>query len=293
VIKRVAQSKTNILHGHGAKGGAFARLAVSRRRPLRVYTPHGGSLHYDNSTLAGMLHLATERLLMPRTDLFLFESNYSADIFRRKIGDPRDRLRVVHNGVAREECEPVALAPNPTDLIFMGELRMLKGVDILIDAIAYLRDAGRAVTATMVGDGPDRLALIAQAERLGLSQAVVFVPAMPARQALALGRVMMMPSRAESLPYVVLEAAASAKPLIASRVGGIPEIYGPLTNTLVPPGDPIALAAAIAASLDGPPTAADIAQKLSARVAASFSLDAMVDGVMAGYQAGLARLGRQ
>jgi glycosyltransferase involved in cell wall biosynthesis len=170
---------------------------------------------------------------------------------------------------------------------------MLKGVDILIDAIAYLRADGRAVTATLVGDGPDRLALIAQVGRLGLSQAVRFMPAMPAREAQALGHVMVMPSRAESLPYVVLEAAASAKPLIASRVGGIPEIYGPLTNTLVPPGDPAALAAAVAASLDDPSTAADIAQKLSARVVASFSLDAMVDGVMAGYEVGLARLGRQ
>jgi glycosyltransferase involved in cell wall biosynthesis len=113
---------------------------------------------------------------------------------------------------------------------------------------------------------------------------------MPARQAQSLGRVMVVPSRAESLPYVVLEAAASAKPLIATRVGGIPEIYGPLTNILIPAGDIGALACAIAASLDEPEAADNTAQKISARVAASFSCDAMVDGVMAGYQAALASM---
>ena len=58
---------------------------------------------------------------------------------------------------------------------------------------------------------------------------------MPARQAMALGKIMVAPSRFESLPYVVLEAAAAGKPLITTQVGGIPEIYGPLANTLVPP----------------------------------------------------------
>jgi glycosyltransferase involved in cell wall biosynthesis len=227
---------------------------------------------------------------MLRTDLFLFESIYSSDIFRRKIGDAGKRVRVVHNGVARAEFEQVPLAPDATDLMFIGELRPVKGIDVLIDAIARLHGEGRNVTATLVGDGPDRAMLVARAERLGLAQAVRFMPAMPVRQAQALGRVMVLPSRAESLPYVVLEAAASAKPLIATNVGGIPEIYGPLTNTLILAEDPVALARAIAKSLDDPAAAADVAQRLSARVAASFSLDAMVDSVMAGYREALAGL---
>ena len=79
---------------------------------------------------------------------------------------------------------------------------------------------------------------------------------MPARQALALGRVMVVPSRVESLPYIVLEAAASGKPLIATKVGGIPEIYGPLSGNLVPAEDAPALAEAIGRSLDEPAAAA-------------------------------------
>ncbi len=94
------------------------------------------------------------------------------------------------------------------------------------------------MTATLVGSGPDREALAAQVERLGLSCAISFKPAMPARQAMALGRIMVVPSRSESLPYVVLEAAAGGKPLITTRVGGVPEIYGPLSDGLVPPRMP-------------------------------------------------------
>jgi glycosyltransferase involved in cell wall biosynthesis len=290
VMKQVDLSSADVLHGHGAKGGAYARLALTRKRAIRAYTPHGGSLLFGHDTLAGKIYLLTEALLMLRTDLFLFESQYSSEIFRRKIGDPGQSMRIVHNGVARDEFEPVALAPDATDLMFIGELRPVKGIDVLIDAIAQLHSAGRNITATFVGDGPDRDALMGQVERLGLTQAIRFMPAMPARKAQALGRIMVVPSRAESLPYVVLEAAASAKPLIATKVGGIPEIYGPLTNSLIPPQDAGALAAAIAWSLDNPAAAAEIAQKISARVAASFSCDAMVDGVMAGYQAALFRI---
>jgi glycosyltransferase involved in cell wall biosynthesis len=292
VMAIIAQSEADVIHAHGAKGGLYGRLAQPKKRALRVYTPHGGSLHYSRDTLSGRVNLTVESLLMLRTDLFLFESIFSSEEFRRKIGDPGDRLRVVCNGISPPEFEPVAVAPDATDLLFLGELRDIKGVDILIDALAQLHKAGRPVTATLVGDGPDRAAFVAQAERLGVANAIRFLAPMPARQAQALGRVMVFCSRAESMPYVVLEAAASAKPMLSTKVGGIPEIYGPFTNTLVPKEDPAALAAAIARSLDNPTEAADLAKKLSARVAISFSLDAMVNGVLEGYQAGFARIAK-
>lgn len=292
VMGKVAETNADVIHCHGAKGGVYGRLAMPKKRALRVYTPHGGSLHYSRDTLSGRINLTVESLLMLRTDLFLFESIFSSQEFHRKIGDPGDRLRVVHNGVSPPEFEPVTVASDATDLLFLGELRDIKGVDILIDAIAQLHKAGRPVTATLVGDGPDRAAYVAQAERLGVAGSIRFLAPMPARQAQALGRVMVFCSRAESLPYVVLEAAASAKPMIATKVGGIPEIYGPFTNTLIPKEDPGALATAIARSLDNPAEAADLAKKVSARVAALFSLDAMVEGVLAGYQAGFARMAK-
>ncbi len=287
VVRRAAQTEADVVHGHGAKGGAYARLSFGSKRAVRAYTPHGGSLLFNHDSLAGKFYLATERLLMLRGDLFLFESAYSADIFRTKIGDPRGLVRVVHNGVSRAEFEPIVTKPDATDLVFMGELRPVKGIDVLLEALARLHHAGRTVTATLVGDGPDREALQAQSGNLGLGGAVQFKPAMPGHVALTLGRIMVVPSRAESLPYVVLEAAAGGKPLITTSVGGIPEIYGPLTDTLIPPLDPTALAQAIGQALDNPVATAETARKLRERVQSKFSVDTMVDGVLSAYRTAL------
>src|SRR6185312_1162656 len=142
-------------------------------------------------------YLATERLLMLRGDLFLFESAYSEQIFRQKIGNPHGLVRVVHNGVSRAEFTPIEAVPNATDLVFMGELRPVKGIDVLIEAIALLHRQGRGVTATLVGSGPDRDTLGAQVKQLDLSDAIRFEPAMPGYKALTLGRIMVVPSRAE------------------------------------------------------------------------------------------------
>src|SRR5665647_520028 len=162
VMGRIAHSKADVVHGHGAKGGAYARMAFNGRRAVRAYTPHGGSLLFAHDSLAGKLYLTTEKLLMLGGDLFLFESAYSAEVFRRKIGTPAGLVRVVHNGVSRKEFEPIVTRADATDLVFMGELRPVKGIDVLIDAIALLKRDGRSVTATLVGDGPERDALHAQ-----------------------------------------------------------------------------------------------------------------------------------
>jgi glycosyltransferase involved in cell wall biosynthesis len=286
VARRAADVAADVVHGHGAKGGAYARFA-NAERAIRVYTPHGGSLHYDWGAPAGFLYLASERLLMRCTDLFLFESAYGRDVFRAKVADPGARARVVHNGVAEAEFAPVVANAQATDLVFVGELRMLKGVDVLIEALATLARDGRPTTATIVGDGPDRAAFEASAKDLG--QSIRFAGAKPARAAFALGRLLVVPSRAESLPYIVLEATAAGLPLIATNVGGIPEIYGPDASGLVAPGDPTALAHAIGLALGSPATESDLTRRLQARVRAEFSADVMTDSVLAAYVEALAR----
>jgi len=99
-----------------------------------------------------------------------------------------------------------------------------------------------------------------------------------------------VPSRAESLPYVVLEAAAAGVPMIATRVGGIPEIYGSQADTLVAPEDAVALARAIAGAIDRPGATLEGARRLRERVAALFTVQNMVDGVLSAYQTSLAAL---
>lgn len=281
VAARIAEIGATVVHGHGSKGGAYARLVGGKA--LKVYTPHGGSLHYSRATPVGFVYLALEALLARRTDLFLFESAYGRDTFRDKVQEPSGIVRVVHNGVGAPEFEPIAPADGASDLLFVGELRELKGVDVLIDAMALLRDRGQSLTATIVGDGPDAAAFRALAESRGLADAIEFPGAKPARQAFALGRVLVVPSRAESLPYVILEAAAAGLPVIASAVGGIGEIFGGEASRLVAAGDPGALADAIFARGTIEPA------RLTARVRESFSVDAMTEGVLSAYDEALAR----
>lgn len=286
VAQRARETNADVLHGHGAKGGAYARLVGGRA--VRVYTPHGGSLHYSRTSPVGFVYLALEQLLMRRTELFLFESRYGRDVFTAKIGTPRGLVRVVHNGVTQDEFSEIAPQNDASDIVFIGELRHLKGVDVLIDALAALSRDGRPVSATIVGAGPDAEQFRAQVERLGLGSSIRFAGAMPARAAFALGRLMVAPSRAESLPYIVLEAAAAAVPLITTNVGGIPEIFGPQAGALVPPGDSQALAAAIRAALADPAQLRNEALTLRGRVAAEFSADVMTDAVLAAYGEALA-----
>ncbi|MBV8837991.1 MAG: glycosyltransferase family 4 protein [Alphaproteobacteria bacterium] len=290
VAQRAGETNVDVLHGHGAKGGAYARLVGARA--VRVYTPHGGSLHYSRSSPVGFVYLTLEQALMRRTELFLFESRYGRDVFTSKIGSPRGLVRVVHNGVTQDEFTDVTPQDNASDIVFIGELRHLKGVDVLIDALALLSGAGaaagRPVNATIVGAGPDEEQFRAQVERLGLGSSIRFAGAMPARAAFTLGRLMVAPSRAESLPYLVLEAAAAAVPLITTKVGGIPEVFGPQAGALVPPGDSQALAAAIRVALADPAKLRNETLTLRARVAAEFSADVMTDAVLAAYGEALA-----
>jgi glycosyltransferase involved in cell wall biosynthesis len=98
-----------------------------------------------------------------------------------------------------------------------------------------------------------------------------------------------VPSRAESLPYIVLEAGAAGVPLIATGVGGIAEILGPDAADLVPPDDPAALARAIGGALQQDAGKRAAALRLQQRVRAEFSIDAMTDAVLAAYRETLAR----
>ncbi len=286
--RRVSAIAPDVLHGHGAKGAALARLTPSAPRAIRAYTPHGGSLIYCPGTLQGGFYRSLERILNPLTDLFLFESSYIADLYRREIGRPSAMVRVVRNGIAEAEFEPITPSPDATDIVCVGELRSVKAIDVLIEAIAVLAQSGRRIRATIAGEGSDAAKLHALAQRLGIAEQVHFIGHCPARKAFAMGRVFVIHSRAESLPYVVLEAAAAGLPVVATDVGGNSEIFGPQASRLIPPDDVVALVGAIAKALDNPADMQRSAQLLQARLRSEFSLRSMVEGNLAAYRESLA-----
>jgi glycosyltransferase involved in cell wall biosynthesis len=283
VRHRVKVLKADVLHGHGAKGGAYVRLTGGK--VLRVYTPHGGSLHFSPHSPLGLFYIQVERWLAPRTDLFLFESAYGLKTFGSKIGEPKV-ARVVHNGVGPGELFPVVPAQDAADVVFVGELRRLKGVDVLIDALALLARQGSPLRALLFGDGPDRVALEGRATELGIARQIQFAGPLPARAAFRRGRVLVVPSRAESLPYIVLEAAAASVPIVATNVGGISEIFGPDADALVPMEDASSLSQGIRAALAG--EAAERTRRLTLRISNLFTIRSMTDSVLAAYDEAIA-----
>jgi glycosyltransferase involved in cell wall biosynthesis len=280
----IRQLGPDVLHGHGAKAGAYVRLRPRSRQTIRVYTPHGGSLHYPLDTLKGNFYSRLERALMNSTELFLFESAFARDTYQRTVGTPSGLVRCVFNGVTAEEFDPVVKAEDATDVVYVGEFRNIKGADLLVDAVARLRADGRPVTATLAGDGEELEAIKAQIKRLELGDAIRFIGHVKARYGFSKGGLLVVPSRGDSMPYVVIEAAAAGIPMVAANVGGIPEIFDTHTDALFAPNNVDAMAAAIRTALDDPAAALTRARSLRERIAAHFSQQAMVEGVLAGYR---------
>ena len=274
-----------VLHGHGAKGGFHARMArIGHPERKAVYTPHGGVLHFSPSSVSGRAFHTLEKLLAPLTDTVIFESRFAQKSYCELIGQPKCRQVIVHNGVTEDEFRPVDLQDGAADFVFVGELRHLKGYDLLLEALAPLtRPDGTPATLVLVGDGPDRTHVHEMIRNLGLSGRVELPGARPARDMFARGRCVVVPSRAESLPYIVIEAAAAGKPVIASRVGGISEIFGPTADRLVPPEDVGALRRAMQAFLASPDQEREQTLLRRQHVSGHLSVEQMVSAVESVY----------
>jgi glycosyltransferase involved in cell wall biosynthesis len=272
--------KVDVIHGHGAKGGLYARIAGKMGNKNAFYTPHGGSLHYDWGKFPGPVFLGTEWLLRKTNSAMIFVCEYEKQLFRAKIGLGKCRSIVVHNGLWDEEFQQKPLAAAAKDLLFVGEMRKLKGVDVLLNAIAQLKPR-RLVTCCFVGEGADVESFKLLANELGVADQVTFVGRKTMNDALEFGRVFVLPSRNESFPYVMLEAAAAHKPLIASDIGGIAEVV-PKAQLCIP-GDALSLALLISNTLDQPQKSQVLADLLASELRQKFSARGMAEKITTFY----------
>nr|WP_298101399.1 glycosyltransferase family 4 protein [uncultured Shinella sp.] len=296
--REIKSLRPDVLHGHGAKGGAIARLIgsalrVNRYCVARLYSPHGGSLHYDRRTATGLSILTAERMLERLGDSLVFVCDFERDAYRAKVGKPRVRAERIYNGIHDRDFEIVHPREDSVDFLYIGMLRDLKGPDVFVDAFARTeRLVGRPLSALMIGDGPDREKYQTMMLRWGLGRRIAMMPAMRARDAFALTRNVVVPSRAEAMPYIVLEALAAQKPVIASRVGGIPEVLGPNSIALCEPDDAGSLAKVMMEAVNDPdwvhkvmPNPEAFKNTFSASVMSS-SLLALYHDILAGQTGG-------
>jgi glycosyltransferase involved in cell wall biosynthesis len=163
----------------------------------------------------------------------------------------------VTGGLAVDPAGPAGdLEGEPGYLLFLGRLRIRKGVEVLLEALRDLRRRFPSAVLRIIGDGEHRERLERKAVELGLGSSVVFLGTCGAARVRTLlqgAAALVVPSTYEGMPLVVLEAMDSGVPVVASRVSGIPEVVvDGSTGWLVPPEDPAALAGALAEVLADP-----------------------------------------
>jgi len=205
-------------------------------------------------------------------------STSAADRLRAE-GVPAERILVIPNGIDATAFPAREYPARPRRLAAVACLREEKRLDVLLAAAPRILARYPDAEIRIAGDGECRGALEAQARTLGVSGRVTFLGHRDdVADLLTASDIFVLPSRAEAFPNAVMEAMASGLPVVASDVGGIPELVDDgRTGRLVPPGEPETLAEAVLGLMDDPARAAELGRAGRRRVDTTFSMDRMVD----------------
>lgn len=285
------QAGPDIVHTHLLHADLYGLRAARRAGVAHAVS----SRHNDNPFRRNAVLKLANRLAVRRADRVIAISHALADFVREVEGVTPPRLVTVHYGLAPHEYPPGARAEaraawgveaGAPVVGFFGRLIEQKGVDVLLRAFAHVHEGYPAARLVIVGDGTLRPALAAQAQALGLSDAVIFAGWAPDAARLMPGAdVIVMPSRWEGFGLVALEAMSAARPLVASRVSALPEIVDDLkTGLLVPPDRPGALAQALEGLLADPVWAAALGSAGRQRLLRVFSVEKMVQATLDVYE---------
>lgn len=293
IRRLVSPGSFDLVQTHNTKSHLLMRLAGSWRHTPWIAFHHGYTAEDRKMRLYN--HCDSWSLRTPRRVVTMCEP-FVAQM--RARGVPRERIDVIPNAI--EPARPLRdgeleewktrckMTANEPILTVIGRLSHEKGHHILLDALSRLRDRPWRLLAA--GDGISREKLQAQAAANGIEKRVEWLGLLPdVRPLYALTTVFVLPSLSEGSPNVLLEAMAAGAPAVAAAVGGVPETVTDGESALVvPPGDPAALAAAIARLLDDPALAARLAAAGRER-AAAFTPEAYMQRLGAVYSRVLGR----
>ncbi len=276
----------DVLHCHGAYPPGFVGLAFRRLTGVPVVVrPHGSDI------LPGEW-IRRHARLEPRVARVMREADaviaQGQELAREAeaLGAPAGRIRIIGNAVEIPVGARRAPAEPPL-LVAMGSLSPKKGFDLLVQALPAVRAAVSGVRLILAGEGPERGRLRAQALELGVESAVELpgqVVGAAKAELFSQAALAVVPSRREPFSNLLLELLAAGCPVVATAVGGTPEILGdPPAGILVPPEDPDRLAQAVTDLLRDPGRRKDLGDMARAR-AAAFGWPRMVDGYLGVYR---------
>ena len=306
VIRRV---RPHILHTHTAKAGAVGRLAAllagDARPPIVVHTFHGHVLrgYFDPLRTAGFRLL--ERWLATKSTALVAVSPQVRDDLVSLGVAPRERFVVVRVGIELEQRvaaerdgrgesrRVLGIGPDRFAVGWIGRMTGVKRTDDVLRAFRRLRDRGVDACLCMIGDGPDRPAVERRAHELGLMRDTFFLgyqeevaPFYAAFDA------MILPSINEGTPVSAIEALAAGRPVVATRVGGVPDVIREGEDGfLVEPGDVDGLAERLARLAADPELRERLGTAGRARVIPRYSVERLVDDIDLLYRSLLASAG--
>ena len=301
--------RPHILHTHTAKAGAVGRtaalLAGDARPPIVVHTFHGHVLRgYFGPVSSGFFRLLERSLASTTTALVAVSPEVRDDLVALGVA-PREKFTVIRLGVEVEER--VDLSPETRDRArrmmgvsagrfmvgWIGRMTGVKRTDDIVLAMKRLLDRGVDACLCLVGDGPDREATEQLAHDLGIVDRCLFLgyqddvaPFYAAFDALVL------PSANEGTPVSAIEALAGGRPVVATRVGGVPDVVRDgVDGFLVEPGDVDALADRLGQLAADPELARRMGEAGRARVLERYSVKRLVGDVDDLYRRLLAEKG--
>jgi glycosyltransferase involved in cell wall biosynthesis len=284
----LVRRRVDVVHTHLWGADFWGRMAArAARTPIILSTAH------NVDTWKKPYHFVADRLLARVTSRLVAVSDEVRHFYESR-GVGRGRWQVVYNGVADAATRARGRGPAFTDLgigadspvvALIGRLVPAKAPSVFLEAVAQASAAVPDLRALIIGDGPLRASLEERARELGLGARVVFAGLRRDVPELLAGiDVLAFSSEREGLSIAMLEAMAAGVPVVATRVGGTPElIESGASGILVPPGQARALADALAALLTTPALAESMSRAALERVRTRFSLRHMVESYEALY----------
>ncbi len=279
-------ARPDVVHTHGYRPDVVDAGAARRQHIATVTTVHG----FTGGGLKNRLYERLQRAAFRRFDAVVAVSRTLAQELAAD-GVQRDRIHLVPN--AWSEIAPpqereaarrkLGVHDGRLHVGWVGRLTREKGADGLIDALWHMRSV--PLTISVLGDGRERARLQAHASALGVGNRFVWHGNVPeAGRLFKAFDVFVLTSRTEGTPMVVFEAMAAGVPIVATRVGGVPDVLSSAEAFLVPPEDPVSVARAIRAVRSDPAAARTRTEAARARLAAEFDLAPWLDRYEALYE---------
>jgi teichuronic acid biosynthesis glycosyltransferase TuaC len=292
IRKLVRESRIDLIHAHGIMPAGFAAALMGRKFDLPVVcTLHGSDVNcypYQNR-----MNLWATRWALKTVDCLVAVSHDLKTKAHELVG--KRQLEVIHNGADHRKFKPIpkddsrarlGLAMDKKIILFVGNLVLVKGLDYLLRAISLLSRAD--VLLQVVGDGKEKSNLEFLANRLGIGDVCMFAGARPHDEIpywLSAADCLVLSSSSEGLGAILIEAMMCRVPVVATAVGGIPELISPgHTGTLVPPKDHIALSKAIEDVLNGDAHVQAMVQHAEMKARSSLTWEANARKTLALYQ---------